>query len=77
MRENISLKIEDASEFEMLDDWELSNNLGLEHLHQALCDLLPIGHGTYIVEDGGALAEGNTFFHLLDKGNAPKVHEVI
>jgi len=49
MRENISLKIEDASEFEMLDDWELSNNLGLEHLHETLSNLFPRGYSADVV----------------------------
>ena len=61
----------------MLDDRQLPDNLCLEHLHEALRHLLPVGDGTYIVQDGGALAERDPFLHLLDEGNAAEVNEVV
>jgi hypothetical protein len=61
----------------MLDDRQLPDDLSLEHLHEALRHLLPIGDGTYVVQNGGALAERDPFFHLLDERDAAEVYEVV
>ena len=42
-----------------------------------MSDLLPGGYGAYVVEDGRALAEGDSLFDLLDKGDAAEVHKVV
>ena len=61
----------------MLNYGELTNDFSLEHLHEALGDLLPVGNSTDIVKDGRAFAKGDSLFHLLDELNTSEVHEVL
>ena len=61
----------------MLDDRQLPDDLCLEHLHEPLRYLLPVGDGTNIIQNGGALAEGNPFLYLLDERDAAEVNEVV
>ena len=61
----------------MFDDRQLTDNLCLEHLHEPLRYLLPVVDGTYIIQNGGALAERDPFLHLLDERDAAEVNEVV
>jgi hypothetical protein len=61
----------------MLDDRQLPDDLSLEHLHEAFRYLLTVGEGTYIVQNGGALAERDPFLYLVDERDAAEINEVV
>ena len=61
----------------MLYDWQLSYHFGLEHLHHALGNFVPVRHHTNVVKNGGTLSERDSLLDLLNEGDAPEIHVVV
>ena len=55
----------------------LSNHFNIEHFEKTICNLVPTGNGTNVVEHGGSFSKSDTFLNTFNKSDATKIHVVV